>query len=221
MVKINEMRNNSQETQKKWQINGNVGVKAGTYLGEPIIGPSLGGNIQKGGFHAGADVTVGTALQGNVKIGYEHEIAEDLSADYSVVANASTPWKRSVVDITNNIHGDEILIRETHSLKYREYHANVGLKTGITYTSKNDRLKCGLAAELGYYGGHDVKQTFKSKILPEDHPQKETVVECRAGSGFYATPSVDLSYKLHKDKNVFLKADANLLQANVGINFKF
>lgn len=212
-------------TQPKEQprVTYNAGLQAGVkeYGADKIalFGATGGAKVEYKGFHAGADVSVGTALGANLEVGKEFDINKNWGLDLS--ANAShtvSMLGKSQIHIKHDIQGVENT-PYAHA-EWRPGVTSAGVKAMANYTSNNGKFNFGVGVS-----GQYVKNNAADALLSTRYETEPGVTQIRTNAikahkeGVVVSPEVQFGYKINDKLALGLNADA--LGGSAGISYTF
>lgn len=196
-----------------------AGVKAYGVDKIPLLGANAGANVEYKGFHAGAELTAGTALSLNTEIGKEFDINKNCGLDLS--ANASHTMStlgKSQTKITPQIDGIEDL--PSTKAEWRPGVTTTGVKAMGKFTSNNGRLNFGVGVS-----GQYVKNNASDALLSTCFEAAPGVTRIRTNAikshkeGVVVSPEFQAGYKINEKLSLGL--NANVLGGSAGISYTF
>ena len=240
-----EIANNGVQTRTYAQAQMGYRNLSGNGVNATTIG--LGTQAQYKGFHAGAEVNVGTVLNGKLEVGKEFNLGKNWSLDVSERAEGTLSMgksNRSVVmyDAIQNqeieVNGQNISISNNTTAVAKDSQKpgeiRVGTSFMATHTGKNIKYGVGLEAGTSWNNTSRMKLEGNTESYAKATINGKPVdVECHVsgapstiGSGktvasAYVTPKAFVEATPFKNKNVSLFGQADARQGSAGVRFTF
>ena len=208
-----------------------------------LFGVTGGVEARKKGFHAGAEVGVGTMFQAKAEIGKEFSIGKNMGLDLSGKAE----YKQSLLGTSSEIYeyssnNDVAVMLENgqnvnYSLSTPAIAANIWTpgetrfagSAKLKYEKKN--VNIGVGVEGGYRANNapNTKLNFSSnqtinvskdgETKTYDYSTQATIGKNKHMSGAYITPTVSAEVKA--GKHISFTANADMYQGQAGIKYTF
>ena len=192
------------------------------------LGATLGGEINKGGTYANAEIGYGTAFKARAEVGHEFNIGKNMGLELS----GNAEYKKSTTP--SAFHSSFSAEGYTMS-RTNEWHDGLkkaGASLMMTFNGKKGNVKIG--AEVGAYANsapnisHNYTINEDTTIATVDNNEtiisKSYTAELRyngKNSGAYITPKISAELKLDKTGNWSAVANADAFGGNAGIRYTF
>ena len=191
------------------------------------LGATLGGEINKAGTYANAEVGYGTAFKEKAEVGHEFNIGKNMGLDLS----ANAEYKKSTVSntYTTSLRTDNAMVRDSNKWHYGL--KKVGTALMMSFHGKKGNIKIG--AEVGVYA-NSAPNITKNYTINVDKKLTvnniETIIReiynaefCHNGSnsGMYVTPKISAELNLGKKGHWSAVANADAFGGNAGIRYTF
>lgn len=191
------------------------------------LGATLGGEINKGGTYANAEVGYGTAFKAKAEVGHEFNIGKNMGLDLS----ANAEYKKSTVSssYTTSLRTDNAMVIDSN--KWHDGLKKVGTALMMSFHGKKGNIKIG--AEVGVYA-NSAPNITKNYTIDEDKKltvnNKETIIREThnaefsyngSNSGTYVTPKISAELNLGKKGHWSAVANADAFGGNAGIRYTF
>lgn len=192
------------------------------------LGATLGGEINKGGTYANAEIGYGTAFKARAEVGHEFNIGKNMGLELS----GNAEYKKSTTP--SAFHSSFSAEGYTMS-RTNEWHDGLkkaGVSLMMTFNGKKGNVKIG--AEVGAYANsapnisHNYTINEDTTIATVDNNEtiisKSYTAELRyngKNSGAYITPKISAELKLDKTGNWSAVANADAFGGNAGIRYTF
>lgn len=195
---------------------------------ELSLGATLGGQIQKGGTYANAEVGYGTTFKAKAEVGHEFNIGNNMGLELSGNAEYKKSTMPTVLHSSltvgrNSIEGVD---------KWHNGLKKAGISLMMTFQGKKGNVKVG--AEVGTYS-NSAPNISKNYTINDDTTQivdgNETIIReshtadisyngKKSGEN-YVTPKISAELNLDKKGHWSAVANANLFGGNAGIKYTF
>lgn len=192
------------------------------------LGATLGGEINKDGTYANAEIGYGTAFKARAEVGHEFNIGKNMGLELS----GNAEYKKSTTP--SAFHSSFSAEGYTMS-RTNEWHDGLkkaGASLMMTFNGKKGNVKIG--AEVGAYANsapnisHNYTINEDTTIATVDNNEtiisKSYTAELRyngKNSGAYITPKISAELKLDKTGNWSAVANADAFGGNAGIRYTF
>lgn len=185
----------------------------------PLFGATAGAKVEYKGFHAGAELTAGTALSGNIEVGKEFDINKNWGLDLSANANHTVSMLgKNKIHIEQNIQGVEDA-PYAHA-EWRPGISTAGVKAMANYTSNNGKFNFGVGVSGQYVTNNAADASLSTRYETEPGvTQIQTDAIKSHKAGVVVSPELQVGYKIN-DKFA-LGLNANALGGTAGISYTF
>lgn len=191
------------------------------------LGATLGGEINKGGTYANAEIGYGTAFKAKAEVGHEFNIGKNMGLDLS----ANAEYKKSTVSstYTTSLRTNNAMVIDSN--KWHDGLKKAGTALMMSFHGKKGNIKIG--AEVGAYA-NSAPNITKNYTINEDKKltvnNKETIIREThnaefsyngSNSGMYVTPKISAELNLGKKGHWSAVANADAFGGNAGIRYTF
>jgi len=205
-----------------------VQVNAGAYDAskgdlKTDIGARLGGEVEKGGTYAKAEVGYGTALRANLEAGHEFNIGKNMGLELSANAqylrdNSESSYSSTITHSVNSTPYESSIKKGWH-----DGFKKLGASAMLNFKGKAGNIKFGVEGGYRTNNAPDISNTLHTEVTNENKTEirEDTIMIKGRRSGAYVTPKVSAELNLGKNSHWALTANADKFQGSAGIKYTF